>query len=141
MTAEAEARYATTAHRAWSRVADVSAVCWIGLFAINLGADYGRLSLTAATETAVQYALWALLLVFLLDVALLYRWSNQGPLPFVRSNWLLVVTVVPWFRPLRLLRIGRGLRALRLLAGTRRAGALLNKARRLGGRVWRRVRD
>ena len=123
----------------WSRFVDVAAVAWIGLFAVDVASGQGLLGLSPGTRSAVELALRALLLVFLADVILLYRWSEQAPIPFVRSNWLWILTVVPWFRPLRLLRVGRGVRALRVLAGTRRVGSLLNKLRRTGARLWRKL--
>lgn len=127
--------------RWWSRFVDLAVVVWIGLFAADIAAEYGSLRLSAPAETAVTLGLRALLVVFLLDVVLLYRWSDEGPRAFVRSNWFWLVTVVPWFRPLRLLRAGRGLRFLRLLRGSRRVGSLLNKLRRSLKRLWHRGRD
>jgi hypothetical protein len=79
--------------------------------------------------------------VFVVDLAVLYHWSDEAPREFLRSRWFLILTVIPWFRPLRLLRAGRGLRALRLLAGSRRVGSLYNKVRRMGHRLWDRLWD
>ena len=122
----------------WKLFVDVAAVVWIGLFAVDVANEYGGLVLSESVQAGVGIGLRALLVVFLLDVVLLYRWSDQDLRPFVRSNWLWIVTVVPWFRPLRLLRAGRGLRGLRVLVGSRRVGSLLNKLRRTGKRLWRR---
>lgn len=130
-----------TSKRWWTRAVDVAAICWIGLFAIDVAATRDLLSLTATEESVVSWGLWGFLVVFLLDIALLYRWSDQRPRAFVRSNWLLILAAIPWFRPLRLLRIGRGVLALRVLAGTRRVGSFLNKVRRTGRRYWRRRRE
>lgn len=127
-----------TPNRWWTLAVDVAAVCWIGLFAVDVAATHELLALTTTEERVVQWGLWAFLAVFLLDIALLYRWSEQRPRAFVRSNWLLILAAIPWFRPLRLLRIGRGVLALRVLAGTRRVGSFLNKVRRMGRRYWRR---
>ena len=82
-----------------------------------------------------------LLVVFVVDLLLLYRWSDQAPRAFLRSNWFLVLTVVPWFRPLRLLRLGRAARAVRLLVGSRRVASLVTKVRGNVRRLWRRLRD
>ena len=124
----------------WNRFVDGAAVVWIGLFAVDVANGLGAIGLSPEVASTVRLALRSLLVVFLLDLVLLYRWSEQAPIPFVRSNWLWILTVVPWFRPLRLLRVGRGVRALRVLAGTRRAGSLLNKLRRTGRRLWGRLR-
>ncbi|MBV0901425.1 hypothetical protein [Haloarcula salina] len=129
------------AERWWPRFVDVAAVVWTGLFVTDMGAAYGHVTLSPAVSAGVRWGLQTLLLVFLLDVVVLYRWSEQRPLAFVRSNWFWILTVVPWFRPLRALRIGRGLRALRALAGVRKVGSLLNKARRTGTRLLRRLRE
>lgn len=130
-----------TSNEWWTRAVDVAAILWIALFAIDVAASRELLALTAAEESVVRSGLWVLLAVFLLDIALLYRWSEQRPRAFVRSNWLLIIAAIPWFRPLRLLRVGRGVLALRVLAGTRRVGAAFNKVRRMGRRYWRRRRE
>lgn len=127
--------------RWWSRFVDVAVVVWIALFAVDVAAGQGAVHLQRQSAATVRLALTALLAVFLLDVALLYRWSEKAPVAFARSNWFWILTVVPWFRPLRVLRLGRGLRGLRLLARSRRAGSLLNKLRRMAVRAWRRRRD
>lgn len=116
----------------WDRFVDVVAVVWLGLFLVLVAGWFG----IGSPGPTVEWALRALLVVFLADVLVLYRRVEGGPAAFVRSNWLDVLTVVPWFRPLRLARIGRGLRALKGLARSRRAGAALNKLRRLGIRLW-----
>jgi len=125
----------------WDHVVDAAALVWICLFAVDTANRYGGVALSESTKTEVGWALQLLLLVFLFDVALLYRWSEEDLGPFVRSNWFLVLTVFPWFRPLRLLRAGRGLRVLRILVGTRRVGSLLTKLRRTVRRLWHRVRE
>lgn len=125
----------------WQLFVDVAAVVWIALFAVDVWQEYGGLALSAPVATVVTWSLGLLLLVFLLDVVLLYRWSDQDPVPFVRSNWYWILTVVPWFRPFRVLRLGRSVRALRLLVGGRRVGSLINKVQRMGKRLWRRRRD
>lgn len=127
--------------RWWPPFVDVAAVVWMVLFAVALAAGHGLVDVSAATVTAVRRALRWLFVVFLLDIALLYRWSEKRPWPFVRTHWFLVLTVVPWFRPLRVLRVGRGLRALKALSGSRRVGALYNKARRTVRRYWKRLRE
>jgi len=124
----------------WEVFVDIAAVVWIVLFAVDMAHQYGELALSSGAKTALTAALQLLLFVFLLDLFLLYRWSEQDLRPFVRDNLFWILTVVPWFRPLRLLRVGRGIRALRLLAGSRRAGSLLNKLRRMGKRLWNRLR-
>lgn len=129
----------TERRRWWHRFVDAAAVVWIGLFLIDVAGGEGLLALSRGTTVAVRWSLRALLVVFLADVVLLYRWSALAPAAFLRSNWLYVLTVVPWFRPLRVLRAGRGLRALRLLVRSRRTGSLLNKLRRTLTRLWQRL--
>lgn len=129
--------------RWWTRFVDVAVVVWVALFAVDVAAGQGVVQLSRAAASAVRLALTVLLGVFIVDVVLLYRWSDQPPVPFVRENWFWILTVVPWFRPLRLLRVGRvmrAVRALRLLVRSRRAGSLLNKLRRMAQRAWRRLR-
>ena len=127
--------------RRWSLFVDLAAIVWIVLFAVDVAARFDVVALASSTTTVVRGLLQALLVVFLLDLALLYRWSDQRPRAFVRSNWILILTVVPWFRPLRLVRLGRSVRALRVLAGSRRAGSFLNKTKRMARRYWRRLRE
>lgn len=115
----------------WTRFVDGVTVVWIGLFALTLASDYGLLAVPAGTASAVEAVLRSLFLLFVLDVLLLYRWSEEAPLAFTRSNWLRIATAIPWLRPFRLLRVGRGVRALRVLVGSRRVGAFLNKLRRI----------
>lgn len=124
----------------WELFVDVAVVVWVALFAVDMAQEYGDLALSPTVESAVGVALTALLGVFLADVVVRYRHSEESPEQFVRGNWFWIVTVVPWFRPFRVLRAGRGLRGLRLLAGSRRVGSLLNKLRRTGRRLWSRLR-
>ncbi|GAB7095717.1 hypothetical protein JCM30237_28710 [Halolamina litorea] len=129
------------AERWWSPFVGVATAVWIALFAVDLAVTFDVLALAPPTVDAVRRALRGLLAVFLIDLALLYRWSEQRPLVFLRENWFLVLTAVPWFRPLRLLRAGRSVRALRLLARSRRVGALLTKLRRTARVLWQRLRE
>lgn len=126
--------------RWWLWFVDAVTIVWICLFAVDIAAGIELISLSKPLETTIRQVLRSLFLVFVLDVLLLYRWSDDDPRTFVRSKWFLILTVVPWFRPLRLLRAGRGVRALRLLAGSRRAGAFSNKVRRMWNRLWNRIR-
>lgn len=116
----------------WNRFVDAAAIVWLGLFLVAVARRLGD----GTPGPALEWALRALLLVFLADVAVLYRRSDLAPAAFVRANWFYILTVVPWFRPLRIARIGRTLRALKGLARSRRAGGALNKLRRLGIRLW-----
>lgn len=127
------------AERWWPLFVNTIAIVWIALFVIDVAVGHGIVHLPGATKTGIRVVLQAALIIFLLDVLLLYRWSEKRPAKFVRANWFWILTVVPWFRPLRLLRIGRGLRAVRILVGTRRVGSFLNKAHRMGKRLWRRL--
>ncbi|WP_049981831.1 hypothetical protein [Halolamina rubra] len=129
------------AERWWPPFVEVITLAWVLLFAVDVAASLDLLAVTAATASTARAALQWLLLVFLVDLVLLYRWADDDLRGFVRSHWFLILTVVPWFRPLRLLRAGRSLRALRLLARSRRVGALLNKVRLKGRSLWRRLRD
>lgn len=65
------------ARRWWASVVDAVTVLWLGLFLAHLGAGYLRLS--PATESGVERLLRVLLVVFLLDVAVLYRRWDDGP--------------------------------------------------------------
>lgn len=129
------------AERWWPPFVELAAIAWIALFLADLAVGFDLLVVSEGTEKAVRGALQWLLVVFLLDLVLLYRWSDSGPREFVRSNWVLVLTAVPWFRPFRLLRVGRSVRAVRLLSGSRRVGSLLTKLRRKCWALWRRLRD
>lgn len=127
--------------RWWDPFVEVVTVGWILLFAVHLAFTFDVLAASASLSGPVRAALRLLLVVFLLDLLLLYRWSDEGPRAFLRSNWFLVLTVVPWFRPLRLLRLGRAARAVRLLVGSRRVASLVTKLRGNVRRLWRRLRD
>lgn len=129
------------AERWWPPFVEVVTVVWIGLFAVDLAATVDALAVSPSLAGAVRGVLRWLLVVFLLDLLLLYRWSDEDPRAFVRSNWFLILTVVPWFRPLRLLRVGRSARVLRLLVGSRRVASLVAKVRGNVRRLWRRLRD
>lgn len=127
--------------RWWPPFVEVVALVWIALFVVDVAISFDLLAVSGSLEGTVRSVLQWLLVVFLVDLALLYRWSDHGPRGFVRSNWFLVLTVVPWFRPLRLLRVGRSVRGVRLLAGSRRVGSLLSKTRRKCHSLWRRLRE
>lgn len=127
--------------RWWPLFVDIAAVVWTVLFVVDVAALYEFVTLSSSVESAVSVSLKVLLLVFLLDLVLLYRWADQRPRAFVQSKWFLILTVIPWFRPLRLLRVGRSVRALRLLVRSRRVGSFFNKARRMGKRLWNQLRE
>lgn len=127
--------------RRWTLFIDGLVVAWLVLFVVDMATTYGVLAVDDTTHATIRRALTAMVLVFLADVLLLYRWSEDSPGAFVRGNWFYVLTVFPWFRPLRLLRIGRAFRSLKLLARSRRVGSGLNKFRRMMRRAWRRVFD
>ncbi|MDF9744955.1 hypothetical protein [Natrinema salsiterrestre] len=129
------------AERWWPPFVEVAALVWIVLFVVDVAVAFDLLVVSESLAATIRSVLRWLLVVFLLDVALLYRWSDQSPGRFVRSNWFLILTVVPWFRPFRLLRIGRSIRALRLLTGSRRVGSFLNKIRRKCHSLWHRLRE
>lgn len=121
--------------KGWAYFVDGVTVVWLGLFLAHLGAAYLRLS--PAIESTVEHLLRVLLVVFLLDLVVLYRRWDDGPRAFVRTHWFLILTVIPWFRPIRVFRAGRGVRALRALVRSRRVGGLVNKLRRMGRRLLR----
>ncbi|WP_226039592.1 hypothetical protein [Natrinema sp. DC36] len=129
------------AERWWPPFVEIVALVWIVLFVVDVAIGFELLVVSESLATTVRGVLRWLLVVFLLDVALLYRWSDQGPRAFVRSNWFLILTVVPWFRPFRLFRLGRSIRALRLLTGSRRVGSFCNKIRRKCHSLWHRLRN
>ena len=120
---------------------DAVVVAWLVLFVVDVGATYEVWSVGEATLSTVRLVLTVMLIVFLVDVVLLYRWSDDSPRAFLRGNWFYVLTVVPWFRPFRLLRAGRALKSLQLLVRSRRVGSGLNKIRRMARRTWSRVFD
>ncbi|WP_207587233.1 hypothetical protein [Halomontanus rarus] len=127
--------------RWWPPFAEIVALVWIVLFVVDVAISFDVLVVSESLTETIRATLQWLLVVFLLDVALLYRWSEHGPRGFVRSNWFLILTVVPWFRPFRLLRIGRSIRTLRLLTGSRRVSSFFNKVRLKCYSLWHRLRD
>lgn len=123
------------ARRWWTRIVDAVTVVWLCAFLLVVGATYGLVSARSGVLSAADRLLWWLVPVFVLDVGLLYWWSEEDVRTFARHNSLLVLTAVPWLRPLRVIRAGRGLRAIGVLARSRRAGNAVNKLRRLGRRL------
>jgi len=110
-------------------------VLWVALFFVSLATDFGPLSLAPGRAAAIDRFLGVAVIVFVADVCVLYWYSGKTPLDFTRSQWFPILTSVPWFRPLRVPRLGRGLRALRVLSRSRRVGSLLGKCRRVLGRL------
>jgi len=129
------------AERWWPPFVEAVTLAWILLFAVDVAAGFDLLAVPSSVASTVRTALQWLLVVFVVDLLLLYRWADDDLRGFLRSHWFLVLTVVPWFRPLRLLRAGRSLRAVRLLVQSRRVGGLLTKIRTKGRSLWRRLRD
>ena len=123
------------ARRWWTRIVDAVTVVWLCAFLLAVGATHGLVSVPLGVLSAADRLLWWLVPVFVLDVGLLYWWSGEDIPTFTRHNFLLVLTAIPWLRPLRIIRAGRGLRAIRVLARSRRAGNAVNKIRRLGKRL------
>ena len=129
------------AQRWWQPFVEIVTLLWIALFAVDLAIAFDSVAVSEPLAETIRRALRWLLVVFLLDLVLLYRWSDDGPWAFLRSNWFLTLTAVPWFRPLRVLRAGRAARTLRLLVGSRRAASVVAKLRGNVRRLWRRLRD
>lgn len=125
--------------RLWSGLVDLAALVWVVLFAVDLAVEFDLLAVSDARMRAIELSLRAMLVVFVADVLLLYRWSGQAPRAFVRTNWFYVLTVFPWFRPFRLLRAGRVVHSLRILVHSRRVGSFINKVRRVLRRTWDRL--
>jgi hypothetical protein len=120
--------------RYWTAFVDGVTVLWVALFLVSLAADFGPLSLAPGRAAAIDRFLRVAVIVFVADVCVLYWYSGKAPLAFARSQWFLMLSSFPWFRPLRVLRLGRSLRALRVLSRSRRVGSLLGKCRRVLGR-------
>lgn len=116
--------------RTWQYFIDGLTVLWVALFCVSIAVDFGFLSLPGSHAAAIDRFLRIAVFAFLADVCLLYWRSEEELVDFTRSNWFLILTSVPWFRPLRALRIGRGLRALRALSRSRRVASMVNKLRR-----------
>lgn len=116
--------------RTWTYFIDGLTVLWVVLFCVSLAVDFGVLSLAPSRATMIDRFLRIAVFAFLADVCLLYWRSEEEVVAFTRSNWFLILTSVPWFRPLRVLRVGRGLRALRALSRSRRVASMVNKLRR-----------
>lgn len=129
------------AERWWPPFVEIVALVWILLFVVDVAVSFDVLVVSESLMGTLRGVLQALFVVFLVDVVLLYRWSDHGPRGFVRSNWFLIITVVPWLRPFRLLRAARSIRALRLFTGSRRVGSFLNKIRRKCRSLWHRLRQ
>ena len=125
--------------RHWHGFVDLAAIVWVGLFLVQVAGIAGTVAIGSGTVRLIDRALTALLVVFVVDILLRYRWADQGPVAFVRGNWVWILAVVPLFRPLRFLRAGRGVRLLRSAGGLRRLGSLLRKLKRFGRRAWRRL--
>lgn len=123
--------------RWWPWFVNAVTVGWLCLFAVDAAASAELLTLSGATSGTVRLALQWLSVLFIVDLLLLYYWSDDDIRTFLRSNWFLVLTVLPLLRPFRLLRAGRSLRVLRLLVQSRRLGVLSNKLRR----IWRRLQS
>lgn len=123
------------ARRWWTQIVDAVTVVWLCAFLLVVGATYGLVSAPPGALSVADRLLWWLVPVFVFDVGLLYRWSEEDIRTFTRHNVVLVLTAIPWLRPLRVIRAGRGLRAIGVLARSRRAGNAVNKIRRLGGRL------
>jgi hypothetical protein len=90
----------TNRERAWKHAIDGLTDLWIALLCVSLAVDFGVFSL-ASGHAAVDRFLRVAVVAFLADVCLLYWRSEKGAVDFTRSNPVLVLTVVPWFRPLR----------------------------------------
>jgi len=90
----------------WSHVVDFASALWLLLFAI---------SLTPMTRAWVEDALLVILLVFVADLCVLYVQSNLRPYQFVRSFWVEIILLIPYFRIFRILRVGRFIRALKFV--------------------------
>jgi len=92
------------ARRWWTRIVDAVTVVWLCAFLIVVGATYGLVSVPPGVLSAADRLLRWLIPVFVLDVVLLYRWSGGDFRTFTRHNSLLILTAIPWLRPLRVLR-------------------------------------
>jgi len=90
--------------RWWTRVVDALTVVWLCAFFFVVGAAHGPVSAPSESVSLAERLLRWLIPVFVLDVVLLYRWSGEDFRTFTRHNSLLILTAIPWLRPLRVLR-------------------------------------
>jgi len=86
----------------WDRLVDVVTFVWLGVFAAEFLAPFDGSGML----------LLLLLLVYVVDLGVQYR--RVGNLRrFLKTHWLTILMVIPYFRVLRLLRLFRLLRAMR----------------------------
>ena len=89
----------------WRLFVDIATVVWLLLFVLMLlpGEQFEGLG--------VRTVSLALLAVFVADLGVTYHRSGERPTHFLRTHWLDVLLVIPYFRIFRILRVGRALRA------------------------------
>jgi len=90
----------------WTALVDSITFLWLFLFIF---------SQISAGVFWISFSLKVLLGIFILDLVFLYWWPNHPPLKFLQEMWFNVLMVVPFFRPLRLLRINRFAKTIRIL--------------------------
>ncbi|MFW5949180.1 MAG: hypothetical protein ACOCSD_06235 [Halolamina sp.] len=65
--------------RWWHPFVEVVTVLWIALFGVDVAVSADLLALLDAFVVQLRRGLRWLLVVFVVDLGLLYRWSAQGP--------------------------------------------------------------
>jgi len=73
------------AERWWPPFVEIVTVGWVLLFAVDVAVAFDLLVVSESVVSTVRGALQWLLVVFLLDLVLLYRWADDDLRGFVRS--------------------------------------------------------
>ncbi len=118
----------------WEQAVDVPLLI-LALASVPLvvleGTAQGAVALTA---TIANWVIWGL---FAVDLAVRVWLARSHPWKYLASHWydvgIVVVSVLPYFRPLRILRSARALRVLRAARVTVYAASIWHAALRLWG--------
>jgi voltage-gated potassium channel len=82
------------AERWWPPFFEVVALVWSVLLVVDYSCQFGVFTLSESLLGPACVVLQMLLGILILDVVLLYRWSEREPRWIARSTWFLILTIM-----------------------------------------------
>lgn len=97
----------------WRRFVDAASIIWLIAFATSLLSYSESITIAPTILSATDAITLFTLPVFIVDLMLKYHLSENSKM-FFKKNWATIISVVPYFRVLRMLGALRVMRLARL---------------------------
>ena len=117
----------------WARFVDIITVIWLIFFILSF------FDLGATLNLIIEYTTLSFLVIFILDIIILYR-NSESTKHFFKKHWFDVLMVIPFFRVLRIFRVFRLLRVTKGIKSRVKLGEKTSKAIKKTKRISKRVK-